>query len=53
MVFMAEDLPSTISELASKGVAIVKDVGPAPWNPQMKVAEVNDSEGNRIVITSR
>ena len=53
MVFMAEDLPSTVRELASKGVAIVKDIGPAPSNPQMKVAELDDSEGNRIVLTSR
>jgi predicted enzyme related to lactoylglutathione lyase len=53
MVFMAEDPPSTVRELASKGVAIVKDVGPAPWNPQMKAAEVDDSEGNRIVIMTR
>jgi predicted enzyme related to lactoylglutathione lyase len=53
MVFMAEDLPSTVRGLASKGVAIVKDVGPAPWNPRMSAAEVDDSEGNRIVLTSR
>jgi predicted enzyme related to lactoylglutathione lyase len=53
MVFMAEDLPAAVRELASKGVVIVKDVGPAPWNPGMTVAEVDDSEGNRIVLTSR
>jgi predicted enzyme related to lactoylglutathione lyase len=53
MVLMAEDLHSTVRELASKGVAIVRDVGPAPWNPQMQVAELDDTEGNRIVLTSR
>ena len=29
MVFMAEDLPSTVRSCV-KGVAIVKDIGPAP-----------------------
>ncbi len=53
MVFMDKDLPVTVRELASKGVTIVKDVGPAPWNPRMSAAEVDDSEGNRIVLTSR
>jgi predicted enzyme related to lactoylglutathione lyase len=53
IVFMAEDLPATVRELASSGVKIVTDVGPAPWNPRMSSAEVDDSEGNRIVLTSR
>ncbi|SRR6267378_6734758 len=53
LVFMAEDLPSTVRDLASKGVAIVTDVGPAPWDLRRQVAEIDDSEGNRIVIASR
>jgi hypothetical protein len=52
LVFMVEDLRSTVRELVSKGVTIV-DIGPAPWNPKMQVAEIDDSEGNRIVIAKR
>ena len=53
LVLKTDDLRSAVGKLASKGVALVKDVGLAPWNPQIQVAEVVDSEGNRIVLTSR
>lgn len=53
LVFMADDVQAEVRELGSKGVRIVKDVGPAPYNPRRQVAEIDDSEGNRIVISSR
>lgn len=53
LVFVADDLPSTVRDLASKGVRIVTDVAPAPYDPRRQVAEIDDSEGNRIVISSR
>jgi predicted enzyme related to lactoylglutathione lyase len=53
LVFVADDLPAAVRELASKGVSIVKDVAPAPYDPRRQVAEIDNSEGNRIVISSR
>jgi hypothetical protein len=52
------DLQTTVRGLALKGVAIkgvaiVKGIGPAGWNPQMRVTEVDDSDGDRIVIAGR
>lgn len=53
LVFLADDLNSEVRELAAKGVTIVKDVGPAPYDPRRQVAEIDDSEGNRIVISGK
>jgi predicted enzyme related to lactoylglutathione lyase len=53
LVFLADDLRSEVQELAAKGVQIVKDVAPAPYDPRRQVAEIDDSEGNRIVLSSR
>jgi len=53
LVFTSDDLPSAVQELRSKGVRIVKDIASAPYDPRRQVAEIDDSEGNRIVISSR
>jgi len=53
LVFISDDLPSVVQELRSKGVRIVNDVATAPYDPRRQVAEIDDSEGNRIVISSR
>jgi predicted enzyme related to lactoylglutathione lyase len=52
LVFMSDNLPLTVQALRSQGVRIVKDVAPAPYDPRRQVAEIDDSEGNRIVISS-
>ena len=53
LVFLADDLKSEVQKLAVKGAQIVKDVSPAPYDPRRQVAEIDDSEGNRIVLSSR
>jgi predicted enzyme related to lactoylglutathione lyase len=53
LVFVAEDVEATVQELASNGVTIVTKPGPAPYNPRKTVAMIEDSESNRIVISSR
>ena len=53
LVFLADDLKAEVQELTAKGVQIVKDVAPAPYDPRRQVAEIDDSEGNRIVLSSR
>ncbi|RFB79955.1 VOC family protein [Methylovirgula sp. 4M-Z18] len=52
LVFVADDVPSAVHGLALKGVKIVADVTPAPYDPRRQVAEIEDSEGNRIVISN-
>jgi hypothetical protein len=52
-VFVAEDVETTVQELASNGVTIVTKPGPALYNPQRTAAMIEDSESNRIVISSR
>jgi len=42
-----------VQELASNEVTIMTKPGPAPYNPRKTVAMIEDSEGNRIVISSR
>lgn len=53
LVFVADDVSSMVGELSSKGVKLVTEVAPAPYDPRRTVAEIEDSEGNRIVISSR
>ena len=53
LVFIAEDVEATVKELASNGVTVVTKPGPAPYNPRRTVAMIEDSESNRIVISSR
>jgi predicted enzyme related to lactoylglutathione lyase len=52
IVFVADDVSSKVRELSSKGVKVVADVAPAPYDRRRSVAEIEDSEGNRIVISS-
>jgi predicted enzyme related to lactoylglutathione lyase len=53
LVFVADDVAATAQGLAAKGVTILTPVSPAPYDPRRTVAEIEDSEGNRIVISSR
>jgi predicted enzyme related to lactoylglutathione lyase len=51
IVFVDKAVEQTVARLASAGVKIVTDLGPAVYDPRRKVAEIEDSEGNRIVIS--
>ena len=53
LVFVAEDVEATVQELASNGVTVITMRGPAPYNPRRTVAVIEDSESNRVVISSR
>jgi predicted enzyme related to lactoylglutathione lyase len=53
LVFVADDVALSVSKLASLGARVVTDASPAPYDPRRTVAEIEDSEGNRIVISSR
>lgn len=52
LVFVSDDVGVTVSALKSKGVKIITEPAPAPYDPGRVVAEFRDSEGNRIVISS-
>jgi predicted enzyme related to lactoylglutathione lyase len=53
LVFVDDDVEATVERLRSRGVEILSEPRPAPWQPGRTVAEFQDSEGNRIVIGSR
>lgn len=53
IVFVDDDVDATISRLAAQGVTILSEVSPAPYDPRRKIGEIADSEGNRIMISSR
>lgn len=53
MVLIAENVEATVRTLKSKGVDIITEPQPAPYDPARTVAEFRDSEGNRMVISSR
>ena len=53
LVFIAEDLRSAVREIESRGVRPVRNITPAQYDAGREVAEIDDSEGNRIVISSR
>ena len=53
MVLMADDVAATVETLRTKGVEIVSEPQDAPYDPGRTVAEFRDSEGNRLVISSK
>lgn len=52
MVLIDEDVAATVEALRGKGVEIVTEPAPAPYDPGRTVAEFRDSEGNRMMISS-
>ncbi|HEV7274768.1 MAG TPA: hypothetical protein VGN80_00605 [Devosiaceae bacterium] len=44
---------SASARLRSAGVEILTEPQAAPYDPRRRVAEFRDSEGNRMVISSR
>lgn len=53
MVLVEDDVDGVAARLKSEGVEIVTEPQQAPYDPRRRVAEFRDSEGNRMVISSR
>jgi predicted enzyme related to lactoylglutathione lyase len=53
MVLVDDDVAATAKALKSKGVEIITEPQAAPYDPGRTVAEFRDSEGNRMMISSR
>lgn len=53
LVLVDNDTEVTIQRLESRAVEIITKPRPAPWQPGHTIAEFRDSQGNRMVITSR
>ena len=52
MVLIDGAVRATVESLRSKGIEIVSEPQPAPYDPGRTVAEFRDSEGNRMVLSS-
>jgi predicted enzyme related to lactoylglutathione lyase len=53
MVLIDPNLAETVARLRDAGVEIVTEPGPAPYDPGLTTAEFRDSEGNRMVLSSK
>jgi len=53
LVLVDDDVAATTARLKAKGVEIITEPQNAPYDPGRTVAEFRDSEGNRLVISSR
>jgi lactoylglutathione lyase len=52
LVLIADDVADTYRKLTARGVTFTKEPGKAPWNPTQTFAQLRDSEGNQIVIST-
>ncbi|HTV67121.1 MAG TPA: VOC family protein [Rhizobiaceae bacterium] len=52
MVLIDADVAASVAKLKAKGVEIVTEPGPAPYDPGRIAAEFRDSEGNRMVLST-
>ena len=52
MVLVDDDVAATVDALREKGVEIITEPGPAPYDPGRTIAEFRDSEGNRMIVSS-
>ncbi|MEL7471540.1 MAG: VOC family protein [Pseudomonadota bacterium] len=50
---VAPDVPGAVDTLRGKGVEILSEPGPAPWDETMTMATFRDSEGSKILLVSR
>jgi len=53
MVLVDDRVEEIASRLQSRGMEIITRPGPAPWQAEVTIAEFRDSEGNRMVVSSR
>lgn len=52
LVLISDDVEATYRKLSARGVVFTKEPSKAPWNPGQIFAQLRDSEGNGIVITT-
>lgn len=52
LVFISDDVDATYRKLSARGVTFTKQPSKAPWNPGQTFAQLCDSEGNGIIITT-
>lgn len=52
LVFITDDVEATYRRLSARGVVFTKEPTKAPWNPGQTFAQLCDSEGNGIVIST-
>lgn len=52
LVFISDDVDATYRRLSANGVEFTKQPSTAPWNPGQRFAQLRDSEGNGIVIST-
>lgn len=50
---IAEDVAAMVARLKARGVAVLREPGPAEWDQGTIYAMIRDSEGNAILIASR
>lgn len=53
LVLIAPNVAEAINALRAKGVTILSEPAPAPYDPSRIVAGFRDSEGNRIDISDK
>lgn len=53
LVLVDNDVAAVVEALKSKGVEIITEPQEAPYQPGRTIAEFRDSEGNRMVISSK
>lgn len=53
LVLIDDNVEAAVAALKAQGVEIVTEPQEAPWEPGKTIAEFRDSEGNRMVISSR
>jgi predicted enzyme related to lactoylglutathione lyase len=53
LVLVESDVAAAVEALKAKGVIIVSEPQVAPYAPDRTVADFRDSEGNRMVISSK
>lgn len=53
LVLLDDDVEGTVATLRANGVEITSEPQPAPWSLGSIAAEFRDSEGNRIVLSSK
>lgn len=52
LVFISDDVDATYRKLSAHGVVFTKEPSTAPWNSGQRFAQLRDSEGNGIVIST-
>lgn len=52
VVFICDDVDAAYRRLSANGVVFTKEPTTAPWNSGQRFAQLSDSEGNGIVIST-